>query len=758
MKTSPSTITSRETKKAEGELAPFPSKGAPPERRVKDAGSLHALYVRFSEEDERSAYNRCLVRDIADGAPPWEDEDIEQDGRFNLNFHQARALLEREKARYTDLIDSVDVLARFYLPEDSMTQDLEKQAKQDVIAEEHYQLLRNSWPEFDNHWNTLTAEVSQFAVCAGFFPNEKTWKWKPAGLDDFLIPRQTVATEEAVSVMFIRDRMQVHELWEKIKDPKYAKGAGWNPDEVRRQLVKATTGSSKKAGQWQRYWDKVQNELANNDIGSSYKEDIEIVHGLVREYDGTYSHFIIPEDGGSEDFLFQQASRYKSANSAFTIFAVNLGRNGTYHSARGMLYLAYPYAQAINRLRNAALDSTSYSMALFLQAPDAESMEDMAIVLNGPIGWLPPEAQVVKERTLPNLAQNALPIIAELDSALNTNLGMEQYDTGAPSTKYGQKVQQIMEGTLSGTTISIFYRSWKKLLWEQFVRIRAIGPSNSKFPEIAEFYERCARRGVMPEDIDRIERLEPFRAAGQGSASMRLLAFDEAMQTVSMLDEVGRSNLLRDRFAMRFGRDLAERYVGAPQRPRFVLDEKIAELENSALKSTPDIVPAPGENDAVHAQVHLVAAMQTVSQLGAALEQGGENLDPSKFQEPLGFVEALLRHTAPHLQNLANDETRKELFGQLRKAFQQTQAQWTNIATTIQRLSPTEQGQQDFLTKMQMRMQEHGLRMRMLQEDHEAQLARKAQESEQRMNLRRVQTGVKISTHASEQAAKNAAA
>ena len=63
---------------------------------------------------------------------------------------------------------------------------------------------------------------------------------------------------------------------------------------------------------------------------------------------------------------------------------MNVGRNGKYHSARGVLYLAYPYVQAINRLRNAALDSTAYSMALFLQAPDAESMEDMAIVLNGP--------------------------------------------------------------------------------------------------------------------------------------------------------------------------------------------------------------------------------------------------------------------------------------------------------------------------------------------------------------------------------------
>ena len=537
------------------------------------------MYARFIEEDRKSAYNRALVRDVADGAPPFDDESLEQDGRFNLNFHDLRALLEREKARYTDLIDSVDVLGRVYLPTSDAGADEMREDKQDIIAEEHYKLVRG-WPEFDNNWNILTTEIAQFAVCSTYFPNEKTWKWKPAGLDEFLIPRQSLASEEAIPVFFVRDRMQVHELWAMIKDEKYAKGAGWNPDECRKQLVKATTGSVKKGNSWRRYWADIQDELSNNDIGTSYgkADEVEVVHGLIREFDGSYSHYIFPEEGDSEDFLFHKPNRYASANEAFTIFAVNVGRNGKYHSARGILYLAYPYVQAINRLRNAALDSTAYSMALFLQAPDAESMEDMAIVLNGPIGWLPPEAQVVKERTLPNLSQNALPIIADLDNSLNSNLGMEQYDTGAPSTKYGQKVQQVMEGTLSGTTISVFYRSWGKLLWEQFKRIRAIGPFDDKYPEVRDFYERCALRGVMPEDIDAVERMEPFRAAGQGSASMRLLAFDEAMQTIGMLDEVGRNRLLRDRFAMRFGRDLAERYVGTPQKPRFVIDAKLAEL------------------------------------------------------------------------------------------------------------------------------------------------------------------------------------
>ena len=164
----------------------------------------------------------------------------------------------------------------------------------------------------------------------------------------------------------------------------------------------------------------------------------------------------------------------------------------------------------------------------------------------------------------------------------------------------------------------------------------------------------------------------------------------------------------------------------------------------------------PGENDAVHAQVYLGSAGQTIQQLTDALSQTGPDTDPRTLQEPLAYIEAILRHTGPHLANLAQDETRKELFGQLRKAFQQIQAQWASISSVAQKLTPSQQDQQGFATKMQMKMQEHQVNLQNAVEDATVKRDLRVQDVQQKMQLRRITTGVKISTHADEQAAKAA--
>jgi len=745
----PSTVPKENPQSGE---TPFPEKGKPKQPRFKDLKSLHSAYTRCLKDDEKSAYNRSLVRDAADGAPPYEDADIEQEGRFNLNFHDLSGYLEERNATYTDLIDSTSNLARFHFPETvDEAGSSEREEKADVISEEFTQLLRSDWAEFYPNLDTLVNEMAQHGVSMGYFPDETTWKWKAAGLDEFLVPRQCRASEDAVDLLFIRDKIPVHNFYKFIEDEKVAKAVGWNVDDARKALVRATTGSISKARNWGRYWVEVADEMANNDFGNSYAKasEVDCVHALVREYDGSYSHYIIPEDGSGENFLFAKRSRYDPNSDLFTFFLSRIGKNGKIHSVRGDLWRAYPAAQAINRLRCGALDSTAHSMALLLQPNDPEAMEDFALVLNGPIGWLPPEASIVDRKVNPNLSQNALPMIADLSSTVRTNLGLPgpQGEIQTANTKYGQMYQQLMSGSLTGAQVTRFYRSWKRLITSQFRRIQKIGPENDRFPEIQTFYARLMLRGVTPEEVAMIERVEPYRAAGAGSVGARLRAYDGGMETVSMLDEVGRSRYLRDWYSEKFGRDLAAQYVGRPQKPRFVLDARLAELENTTLKSdeTVELVPMPGENDLVHAQVHLGRAAQEVEQIMGYLTQKGE-IDPTPVFPLLGFVQRILAHTGPHVEAIAEDQSRQQAYVELRKAFQQISARWQSMAELAQRLKPSDEQMQEQQTKLSMKMQEHQLNMQIKQEEHQAKLAMKAQDVGQRMNLRRVQTDVKVAT------------
>ena len=729
------------------DLQPFPETGKPGSR-VKNLKSLHSVYTRFLRDDEKSAYNRSLVRDAADGAPPYEDESIEQEGRFNLNFHDLSGLLDERNATYTDLIDSTADLARFFFPEtmdEAGGSELEEKAS--IIGEEFTQLNRHDWPDFYPMWDTLVNELSQHGVSMAYFPDESTWKWKAAGLDEFLVARQCRASEESVDVMFIRDKIPVHILYSFVKEEKFAKGAGWNVDEARAALVRATTNSISKSRSWGRYWAETVDELANNDFGTAYSKssDVDCVHALIREFDGSYSHYIFNEDGTGEDFLFKSLSRHPSNEDLFAIFTSRVGRNGKYHSVRGDLWRAYPEAQALNRLRCAALDSTAHSMAILLQPTDPESMEDFALVLNGPVAWLPPEATVIQQRSNPNLAQNALPMIQDLSSVMRTNLGLPgpQGEIQQANTKYGQTYQQLREGSLTGAQVTRFYRTWRRLLSGQFRRIQRIGPDNPRFPEIQAFYGRLAMRGVMPEEVMAIERVEPYRSAGSGSVGARLRAYDGGMETIGMLDEVGRTRFLKDFYSEKFGRDLSAQYVGKGQKPRFIIDARMAELENTSLRTDPSIVPMPGENDLIHAQVHLGKADQELQQVEELLTQKGDT-DPAPAMPVLQYIQVLLQHTQPHIEAMAQDQTRQAQFVELRKAFQQIAARTESMGELAQRLAPSEEQQQEQAGKMQMKMQEHQLKMQIMSEQHQVKTNLKAQDVQQRAQLRKFQTDTKL--------------
>jgi hypothetical protein len=730
-------------------LEPFPDSGKP-KPRVKDMKSLHGIYVQSRIDDEKSAYNRGLVRDAADGAPPYEYSSIEQDGRFNLNFHDLSGLLDERNATYTDLIDSVPNIARFFYPEtvdDSAGSEYAEKA--DIIAEEHTQLIRHDWEDFFPQWDILTNEKVQHGVSLAFYPDETTWKWKAAGLDEFLVPRQTKASEAAVDVLFIRDKMNIDVFYRYIADEKTAKAVGWNIPESRRALVKATKDGSSRVSNWRQYWNQIQDEIANNDLGHAYgtAQQVDVIHGLVKETgDGSFSHYIFLEDGSGEDFLFQRRSRYADGTKVFTLFTARIGRNGKLHSVRGDLWRAYPEAQAINRLRCAALDSTAHSMAILLQPADAESMEDFALVLNGPVAWLPPEANVIQQRATPNLAQNALPMIQDLTSTMRENLGLSRPDSYDPAnTQRGQQFQQLSLGSLTGAQVTRFYRSWGRTLTSQWERIVAIGPNNSRYPEIQRFYERLFMRGVTPEEVAAVDRIEPYRAAGNGSVGHRMQAYDMGMQTIQMLDEVGRARFLRDKYAEQFGRDIAAQYVGRPQKPRFVIDARLAELENSALKDNPELVPMPGENDLVHAQVHLGKAGETVQRVMEMLTQKGQ-VDPAPAIPELQYVEILLGHTQPHLAAISEDPTRRQAFSELQKAFQQIGARFKSMSELAQRLTPTEQVQQEHLSAMQMKMQEHQLNMQIVAENHQQQVQLRAADLQHKIAARKAQTDAKVAT------------
>jgi hypothetical protein len=193
-------------------------------------------------------------------------------------------------------------------------------------------------------------------------------------------------------------------------------------------------------------------------------------------------------------------------------------------------------------------------------------------------------------------------------------------------------------------------------------------------------------------------------------------------------------------------------FVGAPQGARYVIDRRIAELENTTLRTNPELAPQPGENNFVHTQVHLGAAAQIIAAVEEALNV--PDADPNTIIPELQYAGTLVGHTEPHIAAMAEDPTRTREFGEMRQAFQQIVARLQAMMRLAERLTPTEEEQQEQITRLDMKMQEHQLKMQMAQEAHQVKLALRQAEVQQRLQLRQAQTQIKVAGQLSQQAAK----
>jgi hypothetical protein len=647
--------------------------GEAPKTRLQDAGSAYRLFMRFLDADRLSMHNRALLQAMLDGEPPYKDNVIRQTGmgwRYNLNFLEGDTLMAKAIASHDDLVDSVDELIATTIRASVLSPE-DRTDAQDIIAEEYTTLVRRDWSEFYSYWTRLVGLFVGFGVGFTYYSDERDWKWRVGGWDDFLMPRKTEATEEKVSVLIGLRSYPVHELYAHISTGAVAKG--WNEDEVKRAIVKACMGGNK-AKKWQRFWPSIEMDLKNNDItvGLADAEEVPCLHYWVREFDGSYSFYIGLDDGSNKDFLYKELNRYESANQAFTIFTFGVG-NGTYHSIRGLAWKMFPFVQVSNRMRNSLLDTTSLAAALLLQPAEGESMDDLSVTLAGPIGYLPPGATVI-ERSLPNVGTQSLPVIHDLQERLENATGQYQGTGVAPDnrreqTKYEIQAQQEVGGALTSNAVNRFYRSLDRLFAEQFRRIQKIPANSTEYPEIKAFYDRCAERGVPPEVIkEGVVKVVARRAIGNGSAQLRLLALDELTHMMGMLDETGRNLAARDRIAARFGRDMADRYK--PKQQRIAPDQKVAELENGVLFNM--VVQAePDENHAVHLQVHVPLLVQIVQQAVGVREQNPE-ADFRPMGPQIEYASRLHDHAAQHVQMLAADDTRADEAKQFSAVLEQT--------------------------------------------------------------------------------------
>lgn len=749
-------------------LAPVQEDGkliTAPRSRIKNAKAAHESYMRMKTADENASYTRAKVQAMLDGEAPYDQAAQRMNGlaeMCNVNWGQGEQLLALATSPYIDLVESVDHLCTMPTNFGDPTARLDWEQ---TMAEEFSRMVRG-WPEFFPRYQFLIHQFLAHGVGVAFREDEIDWRWQIAPLGDFLIPRQTRASDEEIEIGAVVRGMPPHELFSKIEDEEAAKELGWNVLAVKKALMNATQADKYNAS-WSE-WETLQREFKNNDLGVSgaaYTSEVKLVFMWVKELDGTVSQYVFPEklnDDGDE-FLYVNRSRYSKSSEVFNTFCYGVGTNGYFHSIRGLGHKIFSIVQALNRLRCRFFDSLMTSSMLMLEPESEQAMEDLSLIHFGPFVIKPPNVKFI-QKDYPNFGNSLIPGLNELNSLLQQQSG--QYSTEAifnqakERTQYEVQAQLESLSNISISALSLFYQPWERLMKETVRRVARPDyfPQDPGGEQVAEFRERCMARGVPEEALMSIDpsRVRVVRAIGNGSSAARSAIMRQVYELSANFDPQGRQQAIRDLTRTIGGVEAADRYAPAPENQRPPMETKTAELENILLMQGNEIQVLPSEMHPIHFPVHLDALEQLIASIDSG-EQPLEEAAPKLFP--------LHTHASAHAEFMVGEPD----YPQIKKRLQQIDEVAWNLAKRLEKLrrdaalaqeeaaadpnnpeAPAAQGQTNAANPnalpdtLQRQMVEASTKLRIAEETHSQQLRHREEAFRQSQALKDAEVAASI--------------
>lgn len=660
----------------------------PAPSRLTSAAALRAAHQQNVRDDDKLATDRARVDAMIDGQPPYNQAALNAQGqgsRANANFLEGKNRIDRANNGYLDIILSVKHLMMIY----AEWPDEVSRAEHTRVVEEELTRTIRKWKRWTSSFTRLVDAFNRHGVGVLYFPNPQDFKFSVCGLGDFLIPRQTPACEDDIEIATARKDMTVTELYAMIANPEQAEANGWDVPAVEAAIRRATTASSAFSNTYE--IEAAQREVKNGDYIAHRKFlHVPIICAWVREFDGSYSYFMVEKDHEGP-FLCQQPHKYKNADEAFILYTYGTG-NGTYHGIRGMGHMIYPIIQLLNRSRCSAIDAATNGSLTMLESESANAMENMRIVNVGPYAVLPKGFTAVQNRTMPNLTQTMIPVLSDARNLLDEN--SSQFYTPSATGVYQNKddldsqLQSIAAGA-SGA-VDLFYTSHDRCIREVVRRIIA-GPKSD--PLVREFHQRVAKRGVPKEFLAAIDHdsTVAYRAIGAGSPAARSLAGRQMLQLLPQLDEIGQRRIIYNLTCDLIGVQNADYVVGKPDQQRLPVDSKIAELENVVLLGGTPVSVGPQEMHAAHVDLHVPALAQTLDGIERGL------IDP---MQNLPGLKAMLDHVAAHGDALAMNPAQAETYAAVKEAVNNLGQVVTNMERKLRsqqdgQTGGAEQGQPD---------------------------------------------------------------
>lgn len=626
------------------------SKGKAPKRRMSTPSAAWSAYTKQKQGSLRRDARYGDIAGIHAGFPPTPPVQNERSGQSdmpNINTKQFTAKLNTYVSTWTAINAQGDGFAEILARHDD---PMEAERRGKVQTEEFNEAIR-LWDGDDEYCfesgsqytlisSARDTQMGMYGLGFSFFRDSIDFRFRMVPTRQVLIPDGTLLTMENCPAMFIEDKMSVTELYEMCGKP------GWNEDGILRCLYEHVEMTSPGSGRRASYAEWV-NEIRNNDtwILSEFLP-VSIVHGYVKEFDGSITHVTFTDLYGSgkgssqkdskkdaESFIYEKTNVAKRWQQVIVPFADNAGPECDWHGVKGFGDLIFDGCHLNNQMFNrAAMGGVMTNLLMFRGSGenDAQKMDQMTFTQ---FGMMAPGLEIEQIRFQADI-EGALAVLGMGSQLLseNTRISPQNEKTTTSEQPTATQVTADRADRAQFTTLQIaIYRAvgLDVLFSEMYRRIAQPG---KKYPEswaggkIAKrFRENCEKRGIPEEDLLKIKCVRANRNIGSGDLALDLMKGKELLGVAT--PGRGQLNARKEIVAALKGVEMVGAFVEEVEPPPAEPEWALA-IENNLIQ----LGQAPQAIGAQDQERHVVSHLQL---LGGAAQVASQLMEVGVQQQTL---------------------------------------------------------------------------------------------------------------------------
>ena len=648
--------------------------------QFKTASVIEQVVWQMKLADYPRSLNRAMINDLANGAPPYTPEEVRQNNiATNVNFLECTKLLQDARRQFSNA---------FMKPGNFFNVTLDsgpkhKRQRWGVTITNHINRVMKQNLQYFECLRSTFASVVLHGIGPVVWENRENWAPDPIGVEDVMIPSNTLLTFKNLPFFAVYKQYTAHQLYKLTHGPRV--DPAWNMPIVDAALKWVDQETSALSGSaWPEVWSpEKMSERIKSDGGFYASDSVPTIdcwdfyfwndedkeagwnRRIVLDAWGNPgvggTTLTMPDKnmiGGRNQFLYNPGKRvYASKINEIVHFQfgdLSAVAPFRYHSVRSLGFLLYAVCHLQNRMRCKFNDSVFEHLLQYFRVHNMEDAERALKINLIDRGIIDDSVEFIKAADRWQVNQALVESgIAQNQQSMGTaaQAYAQNYSTGVEREKTATQVMQEVNSTTALVSAAL-QQAYQYFKYQCIEIARRFCIQNSRDAEVRQFRVNVLRDGVSEDMLNSsMWNIEPERVMGAGNKMMEMAVADKLMAIRTLLDP--ESQKIVDRIYILSNSDdpaLTDQLV--PEQKQISDSVHDAQLAAGVLLQGLPVAMRKGMNHPEYVEI-LLATLGMVIQ---KIEQRGGMATP----EEITGLQNVAQHIAQHIQIIAQDKNEKQ--------------------------------------------------------------------------------------------------